>query len=227
MLPTNVRTRNHVELNNQIMIKGEDGFFQLEKDQEAIDAFMAEVREKTLTFASLREKLDYMIEQDYYINVYEHYTYEEIEEVYELTHNHPFHFQSYIAASKFYRDYALKTNDRKYYLEHYPDRVAIVALYLGEGDAAKAKRIATAMIEQRLQPATPTFLNAGRSRRGEMVSCFLLEMDDSLNSINYVLGTCMQLSKIGGGVAINLSKLRGRGEPIKGVEGAAKGILPS
>lgn len=226
MLPTNVRTRNHVELNNQIMIKGEDGFFQLEKDQEAIDAFMAEVREKTLTFASLREKLDYMIEQDYYINVYEHYTYEEIEEVYELTHNHPFHFQSYIAASKFYRDYALKTNDRKYYLEHYPDRVAIVALYLGEGDAAKAKRIATAMIEQRLQPATPTFLNAGRSRRGEMVSCFLLEMDDSLNSINYVLGTCMQLSKIGGGVAINLSKLRGRGEPIKGVEGAAKGILP-
>ncbi|GJM72747.1 hypothetical protein HMSSN036_49630 [Paenibacillus macerans] len=59
-----------------------------------------------------------------------------------------------------------------------------------------------------------------------MVSCFLLEMDDSLNSINYVLNTCMQLSKIGGGVAVNLSKLRGRGEPIKGVEGAAKGIMP-
>jgi len=36
----------------------------------------------------------------------------------------------------------------------------------------------------------------------------------------------MQLSKIGGGVAVNLSKLRGRGEPIKGVEGAAKGIMP-
>jgi len=36
----------------------------------------------------------------------------------------------------------------------------------------------------------------------------------------------MQLSKIGGGVAVNLSKLRGRGETIKGVEGAAKGIIP-
>ena len=59
-----------------------------------------------------------------------------------------------------------------------------------------------------------------------MVSCFLLEMDDSLNSINYVLNTCMQLSKIGGGVAVNFSKLRGRGEPIKGIEGAAKGIMP-
>src|SRR5690606_20888159 len=102
----------------------------------------------------------------------------------------------------------------------------IVALHLGEGDYERATRIAQAMIEQRLQPATPTFLNAGKSRRGEMVSCFLLEMDDALNSINYVIGTCMQLSKIGGGVAVNLSKLRGRGAPIKGVEGAAKGVMP-
>lgn len=83
-----------------------------------------------------------------------------------------------------------------------------------------------AIIKQRYQPATPTFLNAGKSRRGEMVSCFLLEVGDNLNSINFNIGTSMQLSKIGGGVALNLSKLRGRGESIKGVEGAAKGVLP-
>ena len=63
------------------------------------------------------------------------------------------------------------------------------------------------MVEQRYQPATPTFLNAGRARRGELVSCFLLEVDDSLNSINFIDSTAKQLSKIGGGVAINLSKL--------------------
>lgn len=131
-----------------------------------------------------------------------------------------------MAISKFYKDYALKTDDKSMYLEQYPDRVAIVALSLGRGDFELAKRLTVSMMDQRLQPATPTFLNAGKSRRGEMVSCFLLEMDDSLNSINYVLGTCMQLSKIGGGVAVNLSKLRGRGEPIKGVEGAAKGVMP-
>ena len=62
------------------------------------------------------------------------------------------------------------------------------------------------MVEQRYQPATPTFLNAGRARRGELVSCFLLEVDDSLNSINFIDSTAKQLSKIGGGVAINLSK---------------------
>ena len=36
----------------------------------------------------------------------------------------------------------------------------------------------------------------------------LLEMDDSLNSIGFNINTAMQLSKIGGGVALNLSKLR-------------------
>jgi ribonucleoside-diphosphate reductase, alpha subunit len=216
----------HIELNNELMQRGADGFYRLEKDKEAVKAFMEEVEQKSKKFPSLRDKLNYLIENDYYDNLFDKYTYEQIEAVFNLTHSSGFQFQSYMAISKFYKDYAMKTNDKSQYLEQYPDRVAVVALHLGEGDGDKALRIAEAMIEQRLQPATPTFLNAGKSRRGEMVSCFLLEMDDSLNSINYVLGTCMQLSKIGGGVAVNLSKLRGRGEPIKGVEGAAKGIMP-
>ncbi|AOZ92635.1 class 1b ribonucleoside-diphosphate reductase subunit alpha [Paenibacillus crassostreae] len=216
----------HIELNNELMQRGTDGFYQLDKDKEAVAAFMEELDEKTMKFGSLREKLDYLIENDYYDNMFEKYTYEQVESVFAITASSDFQFESYMAISKFYKDYAMKTNDKGMYLEQYPDRVAIVALHLGEGDYSKAIRIAEAMIEQCLQPATPTFLNAGKSRRGELVSCFLLEMDDSLNSINYVIGTCMQLSKIGGGVAVNLSKLRGRGEPIKGVEGAAKGVMP-
>ncbi|WP_010268665.1 class 1b ribonucleoside-diphosphate reductase subunit alpha [Paenibacillus senegalensis] len=216
----------YIELNNMLLQKNKDGFFQLEKDQEAVAAFMEEVHNKSVHFSNTKEKIDYMIENDYYENLYQQYTFEEMEEVYDLTHQYNFRFPSYMSASKFYTDYAVKSNDRSLYLEHYPDRVAVTALHLGRGDVSTAKELAAAMMEQRLQPATPTFLNAGKSRRGEMVSCFLLEMDDSLNSINFVLGTCMQLSKIGGGVAVNLSKLRGRGEPIKGVEGAAKGIMP-
>src|SRR5699024_4122596 len=93
-------------------------------------------------------------------------------------------------------------------------------------DYEKAEKYALSMIEQRYQPATPTFLNAGKKRRGEFASCYLLEMDDSLNSINYVLGLCGQLSKIGGGVAVNVSKLRSRGEKIKGIKNASSGVIP-
>ena len=131
-----------------------------------------------------------------------------------------------MAASKFYKDYALKTNDKKQYLENFNQHVFIVAMYLADGNVELAKELMIAMLEQRLQPATPTFLNSGRSRRGELVSCFLLEVGDSLNSINYIDSTAKQLSKIGGGVAINLSKLRARGESIKGIKGVAKGVIP-
>jgi ribonucleoside-diphosphate reductase alpha chain len=215
----------HIELNNEIT-RMTDGFYQLEKDQEALQEFMKEAHEKTLHFNSVRERIAYMIEHDYYYNVLGEYSLEEIEAVYDITYGANFQFQSYMAASKFYKDYALKTNDLKNYLESYPDRVAIVSLYLGRGDAEKAKQFARMIIRQNYQPATPTFLNAGRSRRGEMVSCFLLEMDDSLNSIGFNINTAMQLSKIGGGVALNLSKLRARGEQIKGIDNAASGVMP-
>lgn len=61
-----------------------------------------------------------------------------------------------MAASKFYKDYALKTNDQKQYLESYEDRVAIVSLYLGRGDVSKAKQFASMIVNkttnQRHQP---------------------------------------------------------------------------
>ena len=204
----------------------QDGFYQLHKDKEALEVFMEEARENTVHFNSVAERMEYMKEHDYYYNVLDEYNLEEVEEVYNIAYGENFEFQSYMAASKFYKDYALKTNDQKQYLESYEDRVAIVSLYLGRGDVAKAKQFASMIVKQNYQPATPTFLNAGRSRRGEMVSCFLLEMDDSLNSIGFNINTAMQLSKIGGGVALNLSKLRARGEQIKGIENAASGVVP-
>jgi ribonucleoside-diphosphate reductase alpha chain len=168
-----------------------------------------------------------MVNEDfYYPEVTTQYSLEELEELTKLIYSYGFEFQSYMAISKFYKDYALKTNDKKFYLETYEDRIIIVALFLGQGNFEMAKDTAVAMIEQRYQPATPTFLNAGRSRRGEMVSCFLLEMDDSLNSIFFNINTAGQLSKIGGGVALNLSKLRARNEQIKGIDDAASGVVP-
>ncbi|WP_438432785.1 class 1b ribonucleoside-diphosphate reductase subunit alpha [Gorillibacterium sp. sgz500922] len=216
----------HIELNNMLMKLDPNGFYQLDKDREAVQVFMEEVRAKSVPFSTVAERIRYMIEQDYYENFLALYSMEDIEKVFDASYGYRFEFPSYMAASKFYKDYAVKSNDRSLYLEDYADRVAAVALHLGRGNADTALLLARSMMEQRVQPATPTFLNAGKSRRGELVSCFLLETDDTLNSINYVLNTCMQLSKIGGGVAVNLSKLRGRGEPIKGVEGAAKGIMP-
>lgn len=216
----------HIRLNNEIMVRDKDGFFQIEKDLLAVEAFEKVVRKEMVFFKDLKEKLKYMISNDFYYDVFSEYSFADVKKVYDLVYSYKFEFKSFMSISKFYRDYAMKTNDKKKYLETYEDRIAIVALYLSRGYVEKALQLAEAMIEQLYQPATPTFLNAGRSRRGEMVSCFLLEMDDSLNSINFNVGTSGQLSKIGGGVAINTSKIRGRGEPIKEIENSAKGVVP-
>jgi len=218
----------HVELNNEVSTIGADGFFQLEKDKEAISAFiLEEIEPKTKRFSSVTERIEYMMEHNYYYpELLEQYSMEQIEELHRILYSYQFEFQSYMAISKFFKDYVLKTDDRKQYLEDYEQHVAIVALYLAGGNYERALRDATQMVMQNYQPATPTFMNAGRARRGEMISCFLTEMDDSLNSIGFNINQAMQLSKIGGGVALNLSKLRARQEPIKGVEGAASGVVP-
>jgi ribonucleoside-diphosphate reductase alpha chain len=216
----------HIELNNEITQRKENGFYRLEKDREAVAEFMREVEERTVKFADPIERLRYLVDNDFYYDVFAQYDAEFLIESQELADSYNFEFQSYMAASKFYKDYALKTNDKSQYLENYAEHVVIVALYLAQGNTDKATRYIRAMMEQRYQPATPTFLNAGRSRRGEMVSCFLLEMDDSLNSIFHNINTAGQLSKIGGGVALNLSKLRARNEQIKGIDNAASGVVP-
>ena len=82
------------------------------------------------------------------------------------------------------------------------------------------------IVHQRFQPATPSFLNAGRKRRGEFVSCFLLQTTDDMNSIGRMINSALQLSRIGGGVGVNLSNLRGRGASIKQIKGAASGVVP-
>jgi ribonucleoside-diphosphate reductase alpha chain len=131
-----------------------------------------------------------------------------------------------MAAYKFYAQYALKTDDGDYYLENFIDRVAMNALYFADGDEGLAMDLADEIIHQRYQPATPSFLNAGRARRGELISCFLIQSTDDMNSIGRTINSALQLSRIGGGVGINLSNLRGAGDPIKHIDGAASGVVP-
>lgn len=216
----------YIELNNEIMIR-KNGGFQFEKDAEAVRSYFIDyVNQNTVFFHDLREKLDYLIENDYYEReVFDPYTFDEIKAVYKAAYAKKFRFPSFMSAFKFYNDYALKTNDKKKILERYEDRIAICALFFAKGDAAKAIEFAEMMIRQEYQPATPTFLNAGRKRRGELVSCFLLEIGDSLNDISRAVDMAMQLSKLGGGVSLNLSKIRAKGESIKGVENSTKGVV--
>lgn len=216
-----------VILNNQI-VDGNGAIKDLNKDKEAVKSyFLNEINKKTQFFHSLKEKLDYLVENDYYEEDFlQKYTFDQIREVYDLAYAAKFRFPTYMGAFKFYNDYALKSNDeRRVFLERYEDRLSVIALYHADGDFELAKQLIGSLIRQDFTPATPTLLNTGKKKRGEFVSCFLLEVDDSLNDIARVQEFAMQLSKLGGGVSINLTNLRAKGESIKDIPNVAKGVV--
>ncbi|HEL0696331.1 class 1b ribonucleoside-diphosphate reductase subunit alpha [Streptococcus equi] len=218
---------SYFRLNNEIN-RPVDGSIPLHKDKEALEAFFAEnVIPNTMSFSSVNEKIAYLVDNDYIESAFiQNYSPEFISHLAKSIKAEGFRFKSFMAAYKFYQQYALKTNDGNFYLESIEDRVLFNALYFADGDETLAKDLAIEMINQRYQPATPSFLNAGRSRRGELVSCFLLQVTDDMNAIGRSINSALQLSRIGGGVGISLSNLREAGAPIKGYAGAASGVVP-
>ena len=215
------------ELNNELNLP-EDGRIRLDKDQAALKLFLEnEVKPKLKRFEKKHEHVKWMVENDYYDEeVFERYTAEFIDGLDERLRKAGFRFRTFMSAYKFYAQYAMKTNDQKIWLEDFCDRVLACALTFADGDEELAEMIGEEIVHQRFQPATPSFLNAGRKRRGEFVSCFLLQTTDDMNSIGRMINSALQLSRIGGGVGVNLSNLRGRGASIKQIKGAVSGVVP-
>lgn len=215
-------------LNAMLNLYDREGRIQFDKDSEAVDAFFAaHVRPNSVTFASQNERLDYLIKEGYYEErVLTRYDRAFVVTLFERAHASGFRFQTFLGAWKYYTSYTLKTFDGKRYLESFEDRTVMVALTLAQGDEALAEQLTDEILSGRFQPATPTFLNCGKAQRGELVSCFLLRIEDNMESIGRAVNSALQLSKRGGGVAFLLSNLREAGAPIKRIENQSSGVIP-
>jgi len=216
------------ELNAMLNLYGEDKTIQFDKDKLAAKHyFLDHVNLNTVFFHSLEEKLEYLIENEYYDkDVLDQYDFDFVKNLFKQAYEHKFRFPTFLGAFKFYTSYALKTFDGTRYLERFEDRVCMNALMLARGDKKLAQDLVEEIISGRFQPATPTFLNSGKKQRGEFVSCFLLRIEDNMESISRGINSSLQLSKRGGGVALNLTNLREAGAPIKKIENQSSGLLP-
>lgn len=215
-------------LNAELNLYDQEGKIQFDADRRAArQYFLQHVNQNTVFFHNLREKLDYLVENGYYEKeVLDQYSFEFIKNLVKRAYAFKFRFPTFLGAFKYYTSYTLKTFDGKRYLERFEDRVSIVALYLARGDEKLAEKLVDEIMTGRFQPATPTFLNAGKKQRGELVSCFLLRVEDNMESIARAVNSALQLSKRGGGVALSLTNLREAGAPIKRIENQSSGIVP-
>ncbi|RKT33550.1 ribonucleoside-diphosphate reductase class Ib alpha subunit [Microbacterium sp. AG1240] len=215
-------------LNAMLNLYDADGKIQFDADKRAArEYFLQHVNQNTVFFHSLKERLDYLVEKEYYEPaVIEKYSLEFIQKLNDFAYGKKFRFESFLGAFKYYTSYTLKTFDGKRYLERFEDRVVMTGLGLADGDEKLAMQIVDEILSGRFQPATPTFLNTGKAQRGELVSCFLLRIEDNMESISRGINSALQLSKRGGGVALLLSNIREAGAPIKQIENQSSGIIP-
>ncbi|CDJ99300.1 ribonucleoside-diphosphate reductase 2, alpha subunit [Microbacterium sp. C448] len=215
-------------LNAMLNLYGADGKIQFDADKRAArEYFLQHVNQNTVFFHSLKERLDYLVEKEYYEPaVLAKYPFGFIQQLNDFAYGKKFRFETFLGAFKYYTSYTLKTFDGKRYLERFEDRVVMTALGLADGDQKLAMELVEEILSGRFQPATPTFLNTGKAQRGELVSCFLLRIEDNMESISRGINSSLQLSKRGGGVALLLSNIREAGAPIKQIENQSSGIIP-
>ena len=215
-------------LNALLNLYDENGKIQFDKDREAANQFFLQhVNQNTVYFHDLEEKMKYLVDNKYYEpEVIEAYDWEFVKDTFKRAYAFKFRFKSFLGAYKYYTSYTLKTFDGRRYLERFEDRVAMTALFLADGNEELASALVDEIMTGRFQPATPTFLNAGKAQRGELVSCFLLRIEDNMESIGRAINSSLQLSKRGGGVALLLSNIRESGAPIKHIENQSSGVIP-
>lgn len=221
-------TLDYHALNAMLNLYDADGRIQFSKDREATrQFFLQHVAPNTLSFASAAERLRYLVAEGYYeADVLNQYDFDFLCRFHDEAAAWGFEFKTFLGAWKFYTSYTLKSFDGKRYLETFEQRACMVALTLAQGSETLARSLLEEMLSGRFQPATPTFLNCGKQQRGELVSCFLLRIEDNMESIGRAVNSALQLSKRGGGVAFLLSNLRENGAPIKRIENQSSGVIP-
>ena len=218
--------QKYIELNNKVLTPS--GELHVENDKLAVkNYFIENINMNMVWFHDLEEKIEYLLDNHYYNEeLFNKYKFPDVKKVYKKAYSYKFRFPSFMSAQKFYDTYALKTRDGNHYLERYEDRMSVLALFFADGNTQEALKFVELLMTQQYVPATPTILNAGLYKAGEMVSCFLLETGDSLNDINMMNSTARQLSKLGGGISINLTKTRAKNEDLMGNDNKTMGVVP-
>jgi len=228
MLDSELSVLDYHALNAMLNLYDGDGKIRFDADRMAArQYFLQHVNQNTVFFHSLDEKLGYLVKEGYYEEaVLDQYSKNFMRQIWDEAYAKKFRFPTFLGAFKYYTSYTLKTRDGQRFLERYEDRVVMTALTLACGDEALAMSFMEEILEGRFQPATPTFLNAGKASRGELISCFLLRLEDNMESIGRGINSALQLSKRGGGVALLLTNIREHGAPIKGIENQSSGVIP-
>ena len=132
----------------------------------------------------------------------------------------------YAGANMFVNRYLIKYKGNIYEL---PQEVFMcIAMFLAINEKDKiniAKKFYNALSLKKISLATPILANL-RMPKGNLSSCFITAMDDNIESIFYNIDTIAKISKSGGGIGLNVSRIRAKNSMVNGYYNASGGVVP-
>ncbi|KAH8677563.1 ribonucleotide reductase [Xylariales sp. PMI_506] len=140
-----------------------------------------------------------------------------------IVYDRDFNYQ-YFGFKTLERSYLLKLNGK--IAERPQHMIMRVAVGIWGDDVEKVIETYNLMSSKYFTHASPTLFNAG-TPQAQLSSCFLVDMkDDSIEGIYDTLKTCAMISKMAGGIGLNVHRIRATGSYIAGTNGTSNGIIP-
>lgn len=103
--------------------------------------------------------------------------------------------------------------------------IAMLLALNEENRVEVAKQFYNALSLKKISLATPILANL-RIPQGNLSSCFITAIDDNIESIFYNIDTIAKISKNGGGVGVNISRIRAKNSMVNGYYNASGGVVP-
>jgi len=173
--------------------------------------------------------LDFAIENGIYsADIKEKYSEEEIKQAASFI-NPEFDFvYDYAGANLLLKRYLCEFKDK--IVELPQDMFLSIALLIEQNEEKqtrmeKVKDTYEKLADRKISLGTPLLMNLRRPN-GNLSSCFITAMEDSRESIFYVIDQVAAISKFGGGVGVNVSRVRAKGARIKGIKNSSGGVIP-
>ena len=160
-----------------------------------------------------------MISQETYECVMRHK--EELDSA--IVYDRDFNYQ-YFGFKTLERSYLLKLNGK--IVERPQHMIMRVAVGIWGDNIERVLETYNLMSSKFFTHASPTLFNAG-TPQAQLSSCFLVDMkDDSIDGIYDTLKTCAMISKMAGGIGLNVHRIRATGSYIAGTNGTSNGLVP-
>ena len=157
-------------------------------------------------------------------NLEEGYNLEELDSYIQPNRDKQF---TYLGVKTLYDRYLLKDKNRSP-IELPQHMFMAVAMFLAKNEEQKMKRVKEfydVISKFEVMIATPTLSNS-RTPHHQLSSCFLGSTGDNIESIFDTYKDMALLSKHGGGIGWDFSKVRGSGATIRGHKGVGGGVIP-